>query len=181
MPSDAVTDSPNPRKAGDETNPAKSLGERPPSGSSALLLWGSGLFTRFTAWFNWRGPPRAAHLRVGDRAERIAAKMLRGKGYRLLARNVRTSGGEADLVMLATDRRTVVLVEVKGRINSAVGAAVAINAQKRSRLVRTLDALRREHGWADRPCRIDVVTVEWQFAGKPPVIRHYENAVTARG
>jgi putative endonuclease len=116
---------------------------------------------------------------VGDRAEKLAAKMLQRKGFRVLARNVRTSGGEADLVMLAPDRRTIVLVEVKGRINTRVGAAVAINAQKRARLVRTIEALRREQGWGDRPCRIDVVTVEWPQAGHPPEIKHYENAVGA--
>ena len=176
-----MTDTRTPRKAVEVSRRATARSEQRGSGPTPSQQRSNSLIARLATLLKWGSTERAAHLRVGDRAESLAAKMLRGKRYRVLARNVRTNGGEADLVMLAPDRRTVVLVEVKGRNHSSVGAAVAINAQKRARLVRTMDALRKENGWADRPCRIDVVTVEWPDAGMPPVIRHYENAVGARG
>ncbi len=121
-----------------------------------------------------RGAP---HLQVGRRGERIAASMLRKEKYRVLGRNVRTSGGEADLVMLAPDRRTIVLVEVKSRVGGTIDPQRAINRDKQARLVRTLGALRRARSWEDRPGRIDVVTVWWTREGETPDIRHYVNAV----
>lgn len=126
------------------------------------------------------GSGRAApHLKVGRKGERIASTTLRKKKYRVLGRNVRTTGGEADLVMLAPDRRTIVLVEVKSRVGGTIDPQRAINRDKKARLVRTLKALRRARGWDDRPGRIDVVTVWWTREGETPDIRHYVNAVGA--
>lgn len=56
---------------------------------------------------------RQASWRWGIKAERRAALFLRLKGYRILARRVRTPGGEIDVVALS--RRTLVFVEVKAR------------------------------------------------------------------
>lgn len=125
-----------------------------------------------------RGTPAAPHLRVGRLGERKAAATLRAKHYRVLGRNVRTRGGEADLVMLAPDRRTIVLVEVKSRVGGTIDPQRAINRDKRARLVRTLVALRKARRWEDRPGRIDVVTVWWTQEGARPEVRHYVNAVT---
>ena len=47
---------------------------------------------------------------LGRRGERAAARLLRSQGYRVLARNARVPMGEADLVCLAPDGKTVVVV-----------------------------------------------------------------------
>lgn len=101
----------------------------------------------------------------------------------MVARDVRTPGGEADLVCLERVTGALVLVEVKARVRgvSPTAATSAVNADKRRRLVataRSLQGLRRFRG---RPVRIDVVTVEYAERGGPPEIRHYPNAVTAGG
>ena len=68
--------------------------------------------------------------RAGRRAETIATLYLRLKGYRLLARNVRTPAGEVDLVMRRSG--TVVFVEVKRRTGAAEpGLAVTRRQQER--------------------------------------------------
>jgi len=121
----------------------------------------------------------APHLELGARAERVAAGMLRRSKYRILGRNVRTSGGEADIVALDPDRRTIVLVEVKSRMGGEIDPQVAITHDKRTRLARTLAALRRRHRWLDRPGRIDVVTVHWPAPDTKPVVRHMVNFVSA--
>ncbi len=56
---------------------------------------------------------RIANDRKGRRAEALAALFLRLKGYRILARRVRTPVGEIDLVVRRGD--TLVFVEVKAR------------------------------------------------------------------
>ncbi|MBQ9753720.1 MAG: YraN family protein [Lentisphaeria bacterium] len=54
---------------------------------------------------------RKAHLKLGKFGEDTAVKLLKIKGYRILARNFRLKSGELDIVAL--DGLTVVFVEVK--------------------------------------------------------------------
>lgn len=127
------------------------------------------------------GVRAGAHHRTGDLGERLTARFLRSSGYRVLARNARTSAGEADLVALAPDRRTIVLVEVKTRTGDAGNAPppeASIGPDKRRRLLAIARALRAANGWQDRPIRIDAVAVSIPARGKP-IIRHFENAVRA--
>lgn len=139
------------------------------------------------AWLGCLAPKHAApHLRLGRRGERAAAAMLRHKGFRILARNLQTPGGEADLVCLDRQQGCVVLVEVKTRIQPGDGPTVspttAIHADKRKRLVATAGSLASHPRFRGKAVRIDVVTVEYRAEGdKSPTVRHYANAVTADG
>jgi putative endonuclease len=119
---------------------------------------------------------------LGRAGERAAARLLKKKGYKVLGRNVRVRVGEADLVCVAPDRRTIVLVEVKTRLRgsgrSLLGEVVApersVGVDKRRKLRSVLGVLSRANGWGDRPKRIDVVAVEWPAAGGKPELRHHE-------
>ncbi len=116
---------------------------------------------------------------LGRRGERAAAKYLRGRGYRILAQNARVPMGEADLVCLAPDRATVVIVEVKTRLvrdgtTDPIPPEVNITAHKRSKLASIARHLARANGWEGRPVRIDVVAVEWPERKGRPLIRHHE-------
>lgn len=140
---------------------------------------------------SWRPPGRpgrrkgageAAHLALGRRGERVAAKHMRRVGCRVVARNLRTPGGEADLVCVDRGSGAVVLVEVKTRVQpegGGVPATAAIDADKRRRLVATARALSRLPRFAGRPVRIDVVTVE--YTGGRVEVRHFVNAVGGDG
>lgn len=122
---------------------------------------------------------------LGRAGERAAARFLRRARYRVIGRNVRMAAGEADLVCIAPDRRTVVIVEVKTRLRgsnrSVLGEVVPPEASVHSAKQRKLHAVARAilaaNGWRDRPCRIDVVAVEWPAAGGRPVIRHTAGGV----
>jgi putative endonuclease len=59
----------------------------------------------------------ARRNRLGRSGEKLAATHLRALGFATLARNVRTRGGEIDLI--AFDGRTLVFAEVKTRCVSA--------------------------------------------------------------
>ena len=78
-------------------------------------------------------PLRSAAERRGRRAETIAAWFLRAKGYRLLARRVKTPVGEIDLIMRR--RKTIVFIEVKQRPSEAE-ALDAVTAKGRRRIAR---------------------------------------------
>ncbi|MCW5775645.1 MAG: YraN family protein [Phycisphaeraceae bacterium] len=127
-------------------------------------------------WREGEPPDRAT---LGRRGERAAARRLCRAGYRVLGRNIRIAGGEADIVCLAPDRSTIVIVEVKtrlrrgrGGLSDIVPAEAAVNADKRRRLAAIARGLARANGWSDRPVRIDVVAIDWPWTdgeglGKP--------------
>ena len=79
----------------------------------------------------------AAARRRGARAERLAAWLLRLKGYAILARGLRLPGGEIDIV--ARRGRVLVFVEVKARADIAA-AAEALRRRQRARIVRAAAA-----------------------------------------
>ncbi|ANK80903.1 MAG: hypothetical protein TEF_08910 [Rhizobiales bacterium NRL2] len=76
---------------------------------------------------------RRAAERAGHRAEWLAGLWLRLKGFRVLARNVRTPHGEIDLV--ARRGKIVTFVEVKRR-DDEDDARRAVTTRQRDRIVR---------------------------------------------
>jgi putative endonuclease len=99
---------------------------------------------------------------------------LRRKGYRILARNLRSSLGELDLV--AEDGRVLVFIEVKARRSGEYGGAIhAVHRRKQQQLIRLASQFLAQRHWAERPCRFDVVLLE----GKDTTVlkvEHIENA-----
>lgn len=109
--------------------------------------------------------------RRGAAGEALAAAYLELAGCEVVARNVRLHGVEVDLIVM--DGAARVLVEVKCRNRSDYGgAAAAVDAAQRRRLVRAALELERSH---TGPTRIDVVAIE--LLGDGATVRHYRNAV----
>jgi putative endonuclease len=107
---------------------------------------------------------RTPRQRAGAAAEEAACALLRAHGCRVLARNVRYREGELDIV--AQDGGLLLFIEVRLRTGTRFGgAAVSVDAHKRSRLARAAqhyllqafgDGVRRR--WP--PCRFDVITFD---------------------
>ena len=122
---------------------------------------------------------------VGARGERVAARHLRRLGYRILARNLRTRGGEIDLLAQAPDRRTVVVVEVKSATARDPGEAPDprpeehVNYYKQRRLTALACQIARRYHLEDRPIRFDVIGVEFA-CGAAPIVRHHPGAFESR-
>lgn len=95
----------------------------------------------------------------GQEGEAEAERYLRRKGYRIVARNLRSSLGELDLV--ADDRGVLVFVEVKSRRTAQFGGAIhAVHRQKQQKLIRLAAQFLAQRHWMDRTCRFDVVLLE---------------------
>ena len=117
--------------------------------------------------------PRRA---LGMAAENTAARCLDRAGLTIVARNVRLTGGEIDLV--CRDGDAWVFVEVKARRRGWDSPAAAVSWQKQRRLaVLALRYLKR-HGLRDVRCRFDVVEVIVD-EGKPDAVRHLRSAFDA--
>jgi putative endonuclease len=76
---------------------------------------------------------RRAAYRRGRRGEWLAVLLLRCKGYRIIARDLRLPVGEIDIV--AVRGRTVAIVEVKAR-DSLADAAQSVSDRQRRRIAR---------------------------------------------
>ncbi|HYC00692.1 MAG TPA: YraN family protein [Candidatus Limnocylindrales bacterium] len=102
-------------------------------------------------------PPRTNPRRaLGIAGEEAAAAFLQRRGYRIVARNVRSPLGELDIV--AIDGEVVVFVEVKTRRNG--GALEAVDPRKQRRLTRLARAFLVGAGWSRCRARFDVVAVD---------------------
>jgi putative endonuclease len=115
----------------------------------------------------------------GQEGESAAEQYLRNKGYRILARNVRSSVGELDLV--AEDGQVLVFVEVKARRTDAFGGAIhAVHQRKQEKLIQLAAQYLARHHLKDRPCRFDVVLLQGTNA-EASRIEHIENAFDVPG
>ena len=119
---------------------------------------------------------------LGWVGERLAAKHIRRKGYKILARNYRCPVGEADIIALDASTRgqiggeTIVLVEVKARSSDTyVSPESAVDRRKRAQLARVADYYVVRHRAEDYAVRFDVVTVVAGPSGRPEV-RHIIDA-----
>lgn len=118
---------------------------------------------------------KSKDLPLGLRGERAAAKFLRRKRYKIVARQDRAKLGEIDLV--AVDGETVVFVEVKTRTSWHAGHPTeAITTDKERRLTGAALGFLRANNLLDYAARFDVVAVTWPKEAKKPTIEHFENA-----
>jgi len=122
-------------------------------------------------------PPPAsdAHLRLGARGEKLAARYLKREGYRILARRYDCPAGEIDLI--ASDGRTIVFIEVKTRAESdgPSDPTYGVRSRQQERNARAAQYFLRQMQIKTRPCRFDIVTVTWRESGKPTV-EHFKDA-----
>ena len=117
---------------------------------------------------------------LGQRGEAAAARYLRRRGYKVLARSDHSGPGELDLVML--DRDTIVFVEVKTRQSHTAGhPAEAVDDIKQRRLTRLAVTFLKRYGLLERPARFDVVAITWPADKWFPTIEHIKNAFDAVG
>jgi putative endonuclease len=115
----------------------------------------------------------------GQEGEETAARYLQQKGYRIVAKNLRSSLGELDLV--AEDGAVLVFVEVKARQTEQFGGAIyAVHRQKQKKLIRLASQYLARHHLTGRTCRFDVVLLQGTISAGAQ-INHIKNAFDVPG
>lgn len=110
---------------------------------------------------------------TGNKGEKEATEYLIDKGYKVLERNLRLFCGEIDI--LAEDKKTIVVVEVKTVRGGGFGLAQELVRWKKQKKLKLLGRA-IEQQYPDRSIRIDVIGVD--YSSGEPVIEHLENAVS---
>jgi putative endonuclease len=105
---------------------------------------------------------------AGRRGERLAGWWLRLKGWRILARRVRTPAGEVDLI--ARKDTLIAFVEVKLRATPAE-LDFAIDERRLARVAAAAEYLMADYARPGDDIRVDVILLA---PGARP--RHIENA-----
>ena len=111
----------------------------------------------------------------GRLGEEAAARFLEGRGWRILARNVRRRFGEIDIV--ARDGAILVFVEVKThrRHSPFAGRLWAVDRRKKRNLLRASANWLMRRRWRGN-YRFDVIEVYGERGGvAAPEIDHIEN------
>ncbi len=126
-------------------------------------------------------------LRTGPEGERIAARFLREKGFKILHQSYRSPLGEIDLIAVEKKRnvsnrsieKVLVFVEVKTWTHPvpSAGPSDAVDLQKQNRLTRLALEYLKKHRLLETKARFDVIEVILV----PLQIRHFENAFEATG
>jgi putative endonuclease len=117
---------------------------------------------------------------LGQQGETLAARFLKKKGYKIVARSHRSALGEIDLV--AVDPRairgpTLVFIEVKTRTGQAMGyPEEAVDKRKKRILSQLAVQYRTVHQLTEYPARFDVVSILWPVARAQPEVVHFQDA-----
>ncbi|MCS2152813.1 YraN family protein [Scandinavium goeteborgense] len=113
------------------------------------------------------GAGKLSRKQTGDAWELEARRWLERKGLRFIAANVRSRGGEIDLIM--KDGAVTVFVEVRYRSSAQYGGATAsVTRSKQTKLLQTarLWLARHNGSFETTDCRFDVIAftgsqIEW--------------------
>lgn len=98
------------------------------------------------------------HLTLGKSGEELAAALLEGSGYRIIARNYKTKLGEIDII--AYDKDTICFVEVKTRHSDKHGMPEeAISGFKQRQISKAALMYLKKNHLLDKNARFDVVSI----------------------
>ena len=119
---------------------------------------------------------------IGRYGEKLAARFLKKKHYRIIDKNSYQSRNEIDII--ASDRHSIIFVEVKTRtVNSDLFSdygtpASAVTLSKQKRLVTAAKAfLSKNKKYYKKQPRMDIIEVYLsKESGKPLKINHFEDA-----
>ena len=119
---------------------------------------------------------KSRHLRLGNRGEKIASRLLRNKNYTILCRNFKVKSGEIDLV--ARDGGNLVFIEVKTRRSTTRSRpAEGLSSKQRKRIYNAAQNYLRRIDNPDVIYRFDLIEIVLSRF-KIHEIRHWENNFT---
>lgn len=115
----------------------------------------------------------AAHNELGKKGEQLAQQFVAEKGYQILETNWRFSRAEVDII--AKDGEILVFIEVKTRSYESFGTPETFVDERKEALLFDAANVYMEKIGHDWEIRFDIIAVTL-YEGRPPKIRHFEDA-----
>ena len=122
---------------------------------------------------------------LGQRGENLAARMLKRKGLKILAKNYRCPSGEIDIIALdrtgarKSGRETIVFVEVKTRSDDTYNTPEsAVDGRKKRRIRKAARYYLSHYPTEQYAVRYDIVAIVAPPDAKPQ-IKHIEGAFSS--
>ena len=113
--------------------------------------------------------------KIGKWGEDCAFNYLESKGFKVVARNVRTPAGEIDMIVL--DHEILVFVEVKTRSHHKAGyPEEAVTEEKLEHMIDSAENWLQDHPEYENNWRMDVIAVTGVINSQNPQIEWFENA-----
>lgn len=107
-------------------------------------------------------------IQLGRHGEETAVLFLRKKGYKILARNFRTRGGEIDIV--AQEGRVTCFIEVKTRTSDCQGIPLeAITPAKQHQLSKMALIYLKQRKRPETPARFDIIAIQKDHQGQQTI------------
>ena len=124
-------------------------------------------------WIRDTIPGTGRRLPYGERSEHVAARHLKWRGYKIIARNFRAAGAEIDIIVM--HRGTLVFVEVKARMNDRLGPPeIAVDDRKQYRIRKAAEIFANRNRTGERPIRFDVIAILGDGRGRK--VEHLRDA-----
>jgi putative endonuclease len=112
---------------------------------------------------------------IGIWGEDLARSYLEEKGYEIVARNVRTTHGEIDII--ANKDGLMVFVEVKTRTSHFFAYPEAsVTQRKQTHMLLAAEAYLNQHPECSDSWQFDVIAIEGKPGGNAQ-IEHFENVI----
>ena len=116
---------------------------------------------------------------LGSLGEKLAAKYLKQKGYKILEKNYKCKLGEIDII--ARDGEEIVFIEVKTRTaDPYVRGIYAVDKRKQEHILRTASWYLSATGCGLQP-RMDIIEIELDSDNKLMRVNHIESAFIQTG
>jgi putative endonuclease len=118
-------------------------------------------------------------LATGRRGEDLALRFLQRQGFIVVARNYRMASGAGEADLIAWEKETLAVVEVKSRGSGEFGPPErAIGEEKRAHMLRIARDYAARSGTPWEQVRLDVVTI---LLTRPPSIALFRGALKTSG
>ena len=113
--------------------------------------------------------------KLGEKGEKLAAKFLKRKGYKIIQLNYRCKLGEIDII--AQQDRTLIFAEVRTKQTEKFGPPqYSVSAAKRKQISKAALCYIKEKRLTEQSCRFDVIAITFSKESRRPMIEHIENA-----
>jgi putative endonuclease len=114
---------------------------------------------------------------LGNKGEELAANFLIEQAYSILDKNFRTPYGEIDLITKTGD--VIAFVEVKTRLSTSLGPPeISVTTRKQEHMRSAAEYYIQQHPELKNDWRIDVIAIQMRPGNNPPIIVHFENALS---